>query len=355
MPPLSESPSPEDVRSACDLLCNELLGEFPFTDVSDVAHVLAAMILPFVRRMIDGATPLHLIEAPTVGSGKGLVANVISIVATGAKCESCTLPEKDDDIRKMLTAELLRARPMILLDNADEGRDLHSPSLASVLTATTWTDRVLSQSKMVSVVNQALWLMTGNNPQLNLELTRRCVRVRIDPRLDRPWQREGFRHPDLVAWVRINRGVLVHAILTLVQAWIAAERPLHQRRLGSFERWSEVIGGVLAVAGVDGFLANLDQLYQQADQQTENWREFTSAWWVAFGETDKQVSDLNDFCEGRNLMLKVRGDGPPRSQQVRLGNALLRCRDRWFGDLRVVKAEPSSKHKGVTYYRVDNQ
>jgi 3-methylcrotonyl-CoA carboxylase alpha subunit len=34
--------------------------------------------------------------------------------------------------------------------------------------------------------------------------------------------REGFRHPDLIAWVKANRGRLVAACLTLGQAWIAA-------------------------------------------------------------------------------------------------------------------------------------
>jgi hypothetical protein len=78
------------------------------------------------------------------------------------------------------------------------------------------------------------------------------------------------------------------------------------------------------VAGIDGFLANLDQLYDQADQDGQKWREFTAAWWEAFGDAEKQVSDLNGFCEQRGLMLEIRGNGQPRSQQVRLGNALSR-------------------------------
>jgi hypothetical protein len=349
---LSNTPTPEEIRTARDLFCDELLADFPFTDLSDRAHAVAAILLPFVRRMIEGPTPLHLIEAPSVGSGKGLLANVVAIVATGANCESRTLPEDDDEIRKMITAELLKARPIVLLDNADDRKKLHSPSLASVLTAVRWTDRVLGESKMASLPNQGLWMMTANNPHLDLELTRRCIRVRIDPRLDRPWKRTEFRHPDLVRWVKANRGPLVHAVLTLVLGWIATGRPIDQKRLGSFEGWSELVGGVLGVAGIEGFLANLDQLYDQADQDGQKWREFTAAWWEAFRDAEKQVSELNGFCEQRGLMLEVRGNGQPRSQQVRLGNALSRCRDRLFGSLRVVKLEGDSKHKGVTYYRL---
>lgn len=349
---LSNTPTPKEIRAARELFCDELLVDFPFTDDSDRAHAVAAILLPFVRRMIEGPTPLHLIEAPSVGSGKGLLANVVAIVATGASCESRTLPEDDDEIRKMITAELLKARPIVLLDNADDRKKLHSPSLASVLTAVRWTDRLLGESKMASLPNQGLWMMTANNPHLDLELTRRCIRVRIDPRLDRPWKRTEFRHPDLVRWVKANRGPLVHAILTLVLGWIATGRPIDQKRLGSFEGWSELVGGVLGVAGIHGFLANLDQLYDQADQDGQKWREFTAAWWEAFRDAEKQVSELNGFCEQRGLMLEARGNGQPRSQQVRLGNALSRCRDRLFGILRVVKLEGDSKHKGVTYYRL---
>jgi len=168
--PLSSSPTSAEIEAARDLICNEMLIDFPFKDSSDRAHVIAAFILPFVRRMIEEPTPNHLIEAPGPGSGKGLLVNTIGIVATGKPCESRTLPVNEDEIRKMITAELMRARPIFLLDNADDRRALHSPSLASALMTVTWTDRALGLSRMVSVPNQALWLMTGNNPRLDTEL-----------------------------------------------------------------------------------------------------------------------------------------------------------------------------------------
>ena len=34
--------------------------------------MIAALLLPFARRLVDGCTPLHIIEAPTAGSGKGV-------------------------------------------------------------------------------------------------------------------------------------------------------------------------------------------------------------------------------------------------------------------------------------------
>jgi len=90
---------------------------------------------------------------------------------------------------------------------------------------------------------------------------------------------------------------------------------LDRARLGSFERWSSVIGGILGIAGVPGFLANLDQLYEAADIEGQAWREFTAAWWQTFRDQPKKVSELNQFCEERELMLRLRGDGSARSNR----------------------------------------
>ena len=350
------SPTAQDIEEARSLLTDELLVDFPFVDDSDRAHVVAAMLLPFVRRMIDGCTPIHLVEAPTAGSGKGLLSNLVSIVATGRVSDGRTLASQDDEARKMLTAELSRGRPIILLDNTDERKKLDCPSLASVVTAQTWTDRLLGKTAMLTLPNRALWMVTGNNPSLSMEIARRCVRIRIDPRVDRPWQRSGFKHPVIVEWAQENRKRLVRAVLVLVRAWIAAGRPMCGQRLGSFERWSAVLGGILDVAGIRGFLGSLEELYETADAEGQVWREFTSEWWEAFGARPMKVTELNDFCQSRSLMDTVRGDGTFRSQETRLGFALSRARDRLFGGLRLARAKTHGRAmKGAHYTLVKEE
>jgi hypothetical protein len=348
VPPVPEQPSPEDIARARALLLEELLGDFPFATAADRAHMVAAILLPFVRRMVRGCTPLHVVEAPSVGSGKGLLTNVIATIATGEACDGQTLPGIEDEVRKTLTAQLLKGRPLILLDNTRERQVLDSAALASALTSRRWTDRILGESRTVSLPNRAVWLMTGNNPRLSMELARRAVRIRIDPRTDRPWLRQTFRHPDLVGWVRQNRSALVHAALVLVRAWLAAGCPAGPLRLGSFEEWSTVLGGILKTAGIDGFLGNLAELYETADAEGQAWREFTAAWWDAFRDSPKKVSELHGLCEQRDLMGSVRGDRGERSQQTRLASALQSARDRMFGDLRVV-VQRNGKHHGCLY------
>ena len=194
VPEVPVEPTPEQITAARSLLLDDLFVDFPFATAADRAHAVAAVVLPFIRRMIDGPTPIHLVEAPTMGSGKGLLTNLISIVTTGKTCDARTIPEQEDEVRKMLTAELMQGRPIILLDNISDKRKLESQALASIITAPRWTDRYLGVTDMVTVPNNALWLMTGNNPKLSDEMSRRCVRARIDPRVDRPWLRAKFKH-----------------------------------------------------------------------------------------------------------------------------------------------------------------
>jgi len=340
-------PSADEVATARSLFLDDLLVDFPFVGPSDRAHLMAAILLPFVRRMIDGCTPLHVVESPSPGSGKGLLCNIVAAIVTGRPCDCRTIPESEEETRKTFTAELIKGRPIVLLDNARESATLTSAALAAVLTATSWTDRLLGVSRTVTLPNTALWMLTGNNPKLSKDLARRSIRIRIDPKQDRAWRRTGFKHDPLLSWVKANRDDLVRAALVAVRAWIAAGRPPGRERLGSFEHWSAVLGGVLAVTGIDGFLGNLEELYANADVDGAMWREFVQAWWEARGPTETYVSDLHGLCEKQDLMVPVRGEGSARSQQSRLGRALQGARDRAFGDLQITLASRDRKGKAV--------
>jgi len=349
VPPVPEQPTAEEVAKARYWILEELLADFPFVSSADLAHAVAAMLLPFARRMIKGSTPLHLFEAPSVGSGKGLLCNLISVVATGDVCAGQSLSGQDEEVRKMLTAELRLGRPIILLDNVDERSEVNSPALAAALTSDIWTDRVLGTSEKVFLPNRALWLMTGNNPRFSLEIARRIVRVRIDPKTERPWLRGGFKHPEILEWSKENRGSLIWALLVLIQKWLAEGRPAGTKSLGSFGGWAHVIGGILKTAGIEGFLDNLEELYEQAETELQAWGGFVALWWKMFKEAPKKATELNDLCESHNALVDVRGDGSDRSQTTRLGRALQQKRDRVFGGLKIDKVKDSKSNHNFLY------
>lgn len=347
LPEVPQNPTSDDVAYAKAMFLDELFVDFPFVSDSDRAHMMAAVLLPFVMRMIRGNTPLHILESPDNGSGKTLLCHLTSIVCTGNSAQIGTLPGEEEEVRKTVTAELIKAGPMIVLDNAKEKRITGSQALASVLTAPIWSNRLLGESKMVSVPNLAMWMLTGTNLEMTKELTRRSVRIRIDPKVERAWQRKGFKHDPVTEWATEHRSELVHAALVLVQAWIAAGMPRSDKRLGSFESWAAIIGGILQVIEVPDFLENLNDMYDNNDSESDSWQEFVQTWWAELGAEYKRVNELNELCEDKGLMLKTRGDGKERSQQVRLGKALLGARDRIFDGLKLVAER--TRHKSRQY------
>lgn len=350
MPPIPDRPSEADVGAAKSLFFDELLGDFPFDEPASRAHMLAAIILPFARRLIVGPTPLHLVQAPQGGSGKGLLVNVIAIIATGHTAIGSSLPESEDEVRKKLTAELASGKPLVVIDNVDKKRQLYSPALLAASTMwPLWTDRLLGQTKMISVPNDAVWVLNGNNPQLSDEVARRCVSIRIVPNTPQPWLRTDFRHPNLVRWALDHRAELVHASLVVIQNWIARERPRGRPTLGSFESWSEVMGGILSAAGVQGFLENVRKLHETTDSETTMWWDFVEAWWETQQGNAVRVHQLAEMCSQRDLMARVVGEGSERSQLVRLGRALLGARDRVFGSYRIEQAGRDRESKRPMY------
>ena len=331
--------------AARELLNQDLLGEFPFARPSDRAHLLAALLLPAVRHWIDGPIPLHLIEAPSEGTGKTLLADVIALMATGAPAQPTPLPRSEEEVRKKITATLLTSPQVVLLDNL--GHALDSASIAALLTCEVWTDRILGQSRMVRVPNRALWIATANNPVLSREVTRRTVRVRLDADVECPWLREDFRHADLRGWVRESRPELAAAVVTLARGWIADGSPPCAEHLGSFESWSAIIGGILASAGVPGFLGDRHEAVEQADPEEVEWRGLVELWYEQHGCNPVTGGDLLALAaESKQFHLDSQSANTPR-ERARFSRALNKRRDRVYGDWRITVGRDAKRKQNV--------
>jgi hypothetical protein len=349
VPIIPSAPGSTDVAQARRLLLEDLLGDFPFQDDASKAHALAALVLPFVRPMIDGPTPLHLLDAPVEGTGKTLLATVIALVATGREPEAVAEADSAEEWRKRITALLSEAPTFILLDNLN--RVLDSGALASVLTTRIWRDRILGISKTAILPNTSIWLASGNNTQLSREMVRRTLWCRLDAKVDAPWERQEFRHPNLIAWTKKERGALVGAVLTLVQAWIAAGKPPGTQMLGMFEDWAETVGGILDVAGVPGLLANARQFRATRVDKVSEWRAFVTCWWQTYGEQTVGVQELFRLATEHALLDSILGDKGEKSQRTRLGLAMGKAADRVFGEYRIERAQEDHKGRQQYYLR----
>lgn len=328
IPAISDKPTDDEVDRALQLIVEEALADFPFAGltrdeivkevlegdgVPAVTHVLSMLLLFFCRDLIDGPTPGHLLGKPAPGTGASLLTDVISTIATGSVTPASAMPSNSDEMGKTITALLASGTNMIFFDNINHGVD--SAELASAITSPEYKARILGKSELVDTEVRCIWTLTGNNVQLSSEILRRCVLIDLDAQSAEPEKRSGWRHDDIRAWVKENRGELVWACLMLIQNWIAQGKPLYKKEaLNSFENWSGVMGGILECAGVGGFLGNRQELKAMASDGRENdivvlleeWWEAKPGLWVPSRSSDEIPISLISIAISKNIQLSVR-------------------------------------------------
>ena len=330
------APTSANIANAEQLILGELLGQFPFVDDASRAHAVALLLAPFVRAMIKGPTPLHIVSAPAAGSGKGLLTQACLIPALGRSPEAQGEATNPAEWQKLLTSILLKGRPIVYLDNVHGA--LTAAALATALTEASWTDRLLGASRQVTIPIRTTWCVTANNPALTQEMARRSVLIRLDSNTARPWERSGFKH-NPVHFATQHRSELVTAAITLVNGWLAAGRPKWGGKTkGSYGEWCNVIGGILSTANIGGFLANDESLFAAAIDQGEHFQAFIEAWLSEYGTTEVTARQLFEIASEpdsppvilpshpTNLLGALLGEKNERSRQIKLGNLLVKRR-----------------------------
>jgi hypothetical protein len=270
-----DEPCRDHIEVALEVI-RDAIGDFPFVDQASYANAIGAIVTSVCRHIISGPVPVALFDATTQGTGKTLLAEVIAIILTGRAAELMSAPTDPDEWRKQLTSILIEAPPLVVIDNVTTTLD--SGDLAKVITGEMHRDRVLGKSQTVSVPVRCSWIATGNNLQLGGDMARRCYWIRMDAGCSDPFRRTGFKHDRLKEYLVEHRRELLIALLTLARAWFAAGQPRSTvPPVGSFERWTEVVSGILQYAGVEGFLANSEKLFEQSDIERSDWETFLEA------------------------------------------------------------------------------
>jgi len=332
IPTVPSHPSQKDIKKAKQILLEDFLVDFPFSTRSDKAHAIVFLLLYPVRALIKGPTPLHVVDAPVQGTGKTLLVSAVESIWVGDEISPMSEATNDEEWRKKLFSALRKAPPYITIDNIKQR--LSSAALESILTAEAYEDRILGVSTISKVPIQSIFVATGNNIAYSSEVIRRAVRIRLDAREEEPWLRKTFKHPNLKDWVKQNRPQLLWACYTLVQAWIAARKPRGQDKIGSYEAWAGVMGGILKTCGIDGFLVNIHEFYKEADAEREDRAGFVQAWFKALGCTTVTVTMLLPVAQE---FIPDFDNGTARSQQTRLGIFLSKLRGRVFEGLTICK------------------
>lgn len=347
IPHIPENPSPEEVSGAKKFLTEDLLSDFHWVDNSDLANYIGLLLSPAVQPMVKLVFPLGAISANVQGSGKTLLGEMIGKVYSYSEY---SFPEGDVEFRKSITSILsCSAEPVILFDNVAESRSIDYPSFAKLLTSSAWADRRLGTNTTFVGVNNRLWLLTGNNITLGGDMRSRTVLVELKSRVADPSKRRDFRIGSLETWLEVpeNRVKVVHAVLTLIQAWVASGGARDEEQVKrQFTTWAQVVGGVLKFHGIKGFLQNEDRV-NEADSEETEWINFLTTWNKIYGDKELKaqelIDDQEDFLDKKGtkrswdgfFISPAEGWGGEGLNSRKLGHLLKGHKGRPHGELRL--------------------
>jgi len=350
-PAIPEAPTHNEAEQARDALL-ECVGDFPFAADEHRSGWLAALLTVLVRSAFDGPSPFVVIDSNVRGSGKTKLVDIISVIATGRDAPRTTLPASPEETRKLVTSLAVAGERIVLIDNA--AGSVGNPVLDAALTATSWTDRVLGSTKMVSGIPLAVaWFCTGNNLDFRADTARRTLHIRLESTQEHPERRTDFRHPDLLGWIRQERPRLVVAALTIIRAYHMAGRPgMALSAWGSFEGWSGLIRHAVAWCGMADPAKSQHELVTHADSEVlalrrliEGWREIDPAGrGVAVRKALEILDDFPDDYETLRSVVADVASGKDRNGIVRsLGKKLSHLRRRMCGGQFFDCRQPSNR------------
>lgn len=337
-PPIPDSPSREDAVAALSLL-KEPFKDFPFVPdgrngASASRSVMLSTVLTGLVRRTLRAAPVHGVSAPTPGTGKSLAVQVASMIVMGRPITAMSQGASEEEDEKRIFSVLMQGDQMVSIDNVT--RPIGGDALCTILTEPTWQNRVLGESRNVSVNTNALITATGNNLTFAGDMTRRALLCRMDAGLENPEGRAFDR--DLRTWVPAHRGQLVAAGLTILRAFVVAGRPGLSRLkpFGSFEAWSDLVRGALVwlgepdpcitrkhIAADDPVKAQLAAFFSTVHEAMEDR-------WFTAGELLKRVESFEEADDNlRDILFAV----APKASVLTVGRYLKAHESKIIGGL----------------------
>jgi hypothetical protein len=358
LPCIKENPTLEDAKTAAAALF-EPVQDFSFAAEAHRAAWLALLLTLAARFAIPGPVPFWLIDANGMAAGKGLLTRISSIITLGRDPVSMVASMDPEEFRKTALCVLMAGSRLAWLDEAPS--PFGDRRWCGLITATTYSDRVLGASRTWTGPHFTIWIVSGNNVGLTSDAPRRCVHIRLEPPQERPETRTGFKIPDLVAHVKRHRAELLGNVLTILAAYHAAGRPRQGLTAwGSFEEWSRLVrDAVFWVTGQD--CDSRAELSASADSTREAMAVILESLEILFpGQKPFPTADVLaayfapsadhrgvwQYPELRNALDALNGSGKELNPRI-VGNLLKARKDRTFGG-RQLKNGPEAR-PGMTW------
>lgn len=326
-----EEPTRADAMQALNVLL-DVISEFPFINESDKSVALSYFLTVIQRRVLPTA-PYHIVDAPMPGSGKGLLADIGAIIATGKPSTTVSLGTDEHETEKRVSASIMRGVAILNVDNIETA--LLGSFLCSFATQETLDIRILGTHKSVTIPTSSTTIVfTGNNVLVQGDLTRRVLLSRIDPEVERPDERT-FKRKDLRRYTLNRRAKLLTAILTILKAHHHAGRPSHQKPVyGSFTDWDETIRSALIWLGCADPLETRENV-DSADTSKDELFALLSQLSVMYGNQKFTTAMVGDAVKPKRVVNSNGGytERPADENLLRALEPIAFARDRFNGHM----------------------
>jgi putative DNA primase/helicase len=120
-PAIVANPMQADAEIATERLLR-LYHTFDFQSEKDRAVALS-LVLTRLARIGMATAPLHAYDAPTAGSGKSMIVDIASILATGERAAVFAQGPTLEEFEKRLSVQLMMGRQIIAIDNITQELD----------------------------------------------------------------------------------------------------------------------------------------------------------------------------------------------------------------------------------------
>jgi len=225
-----------------------LYREFQFKEPErSLAVAVAASETLFARRLLSPfwTRPGFFYTANAAGGGKTVAADA-AIAPVLGKSPRTQFPRKEEELEKLLLAEVLSGSGCLFFDNVKGA--INSASIEGILTSHNFKGRILNQSKTFEGDNNLVLFFTGNGVTVSEDLARRVLFVELFQPEARSQDRK-FETPLSVGYLLEHRREILAALWQIVDSWDKAGRPEGSTTHASFPEWSRIIGGMVEHAG----------------------------------------------------------------------------------------------------------
>lgn len=241
-PSVPMDPDKDEALEAREAI-TEIVREFPFVGGVDKSVFLSLVLTAIVRRSLPTA-PGHGITAPVAGSGKSMLVDIASIIATGRRCGVISQGKNTEETEKKLVGVLIAGDQIMSLDNCVEPLD--GDLLCQMLTQQFVKPRILGRTGNPECLTNMVIVATGNNLRMRGDMSRRWLQCSLDAGVERPENRK-FEF-DAIEEAMRKRPQLAVAALTMMRAYLTkgtSETP----PLGSYGEWSRMVRNTLIWLG----------------------------------------------------------------------------------------------------------